>query len=297
MSRVAYVNGRYVPASAAQVSCEDRGFQFSDGVYEVWALRAGRLLDHAGHLARLHRSLRELQITPPLSDRALNVVIGEVIRRNRVRDGIVYLQITRGVAPRDHAFPDPDVPPTLVIYARPIDHAALARKQRDGVAVVTQPDLRWLRCDIKSVSLLPNVLARQAAREAGAAEAWLIDEAGFITEGAASTAWIVDRDGCVRTRALEANILPGVTREELLNMCAQQGVEVSTAAFTPADIVQAREAFMTSAGVGIVPVVRLDNEVIGAGVVGPVTRLLQTIYPDPAMATGAPVAGRQKGDV
>jgi D-alanine transaminase len=254
------------------------------------------LLDHEGHLHRLHRSLRELQIAPPMSDRALNRVIGEVIRRNRVRDGLVYLQITRGAARRDHAFPSPNLTPTLVIYARPSDLSASARRQREGVAVATSPDLRWRRCDIKSVSLLPNVLARQAAKELGAAEAWLVDDHGFITEGAASTAWIIDREGRLRTRSLEANILPGVTREVLLEICAQRQITISTEPFTTAHVHEAREAFMTSAGVGIVPVVRLDQVMIADGQAGPITRLLQSAYAE-SSKPAPPVAARRKGDV
>jgi D-alanine transaminase len=179
MSRIAYVDGQYVPHRSAPVHIEDRGYQFADGVYEVMAVVGGHLADQEPHLARLARSLSELQIAPPLSDSALRIVIREVIRRNRVRDGIVYLQITRGVAPRDHAFPEA-ARPVLVVTSR-------SRRAADprvaAVAVITTPDLRWRHCDIKSVALLPNVLAKQQAREAGAYEAWLVDDAGHVTEG------------------------------------------------------------------------------------------------------------------
>jgi D-alanine transaminase len=205
MSRVAYVNGRYLPHAQASVHIEDRGFQFADGVYEVWAVFGGRLAEFKGHMDRLERSLDELRIRRPMARAALAVVLRETIRRNAIRDGIVYIQVTRGQARRDHAFPTPEVGPSVIVTARAMDFAALEAKAAKGVAVITQPDIRWGRCDIKTVGLLPNALAKQAAREAGAYEAWLVDDLDMVTEGSSTNAWIVDptgpreRRGAVRT--------------------------------------------------------------------------------------------------
>src|SRR4249920_3202699 len=195
MSRITYVNGRYVPHGQAKVAVEDRGYQFADGVYEVCEVRGGRMIDESRHMARLDRSLNELRISRPMSPRALAVVLRETVRRNRVRDGIVYLQVTRGVARRDHAFPAAGTAPCVVVTARNHDSARNEQIAADGIAVITVPENRWPRVDIKSVSLLPNVLAKQAAREQGAKEAWFVDAEGRVTEGSSSNAWIVTRDG------------------------------------------------------------------------------------------------------
>ena len=216
MSRIAYVNGRYLPVGDAMVHVEDRGYQFSDGVYEVCEVRAGRLIDARRHLARLQRSLEELRIRCPLSPAALGIVMGETIFRNRVRDGIVYLQITRGVARRDHAFPAPGLRPSVVVTARNLDQLSNEKAAAEGIAVITVPDNRWGRVDIKSISLLPNVLAKQAAREQGAKEAWFVDRDGRVTEGSSSNAWIVTIGGKVVTRAADRGILRGITRSVLL---------------------------------------------------------------------------------
>src|ERR1700687_5275498 len=207
MSRIAYVNGRYLPRGQAKVAIEDRGFQFADGVYEVCEVRGGRLVDERRHMARLDRSLNELRIVRPMSPAALSIVLRETVRRNRVRDGIVYLQITRGVARRDFPFPAPDTKPAVVVTARSNDLARLEQQAAEGIAVVTVPDIRWLRVDIKSVALLPNVLAKQAARDQGAREAWLVDAQGLVTEGASSHAWIVSRAGKLVTHPLGRDIL------------------------------------------------------------------------------------------
>ena len=209
MSRIAYVNGRYLPRSDAKVSVEDRGYQFADGVYEVCEVRGGRLIDERRHMARLDRSLNELRIARPMSPAALSIVLRETVRRNRVRDGIVYLQITRGVARRDFAFPPADTKASVVVTARSNDLARLEQLAAEGIAVVTVPDIRWQRVDIKSVALLPNVLAKQAARDQGAREAWLVDTQGRVTEGASSNAWIVSRDGKLITHPLGRDILAG----------------------------------------------------------------------------------------
>ena len=212
MSRIAYVNGRYLPRAEAKVSIEDRGYQFADGVYEVCEVRAGRLVDERRHMARLDRSLNELRIARPMSPAALAVVMRETVRRNRVRDGIVYVQVTRGVARRDFPFPPAGTRPSVVVTARSNDLARLEQVAAEGIAVITVPDIRWQRVDIKSVALLPNVLAKQAARDQGAREAWLVDAQGRVTEGASSNAWIVSRDGKLITHPLGRDILPGITR-------------------------------------------------------------------------------------
>ena len=214
MPRLAYVNGRFVPHAQAAVHIEDRGYQFADGVYEVWAVMGGRLSDSAGHFARLKRSLGELRIAMPMSVEALRIVLAESVRRNRLRNGLLYLQITRGVAPRDHPFPDPPPPPAIVITAKRTDPAANEARAMKGAGVISTPENRWGRCDIKTIGLLPNVLAKQAAREAGAIEAWYVDDLGLVTEGGSSNAWIVDAEGRLRTRDIQANILRGVTRSD-----------------------------------------------------------------------------------
>jgi D-alanine transaminase len=276
---IVYVNGRYVPATQAAVSIFDRGFQLGDAIYEVWAVRDGALLDTPGHLARLARSLRELGIAPPMNERALMAVVHETMRRNRVRSGVAYLQISRG-APRarDHVFPTPPVAPTLVVTAKNLDQTALQRRFEQGVAVISTPETRWARRDIKSVNLLPNVLARQAAKEAGAFEAWFVDDAGLVTEGTASNAWIVDREGRLRTRALSNLILHGVTRATLLRLAAERQMTVLEEPFTIDDVRSAREAFISSATNPAVAVVSIDGVTIGDGRPGPVAKLLLDAY-------------------
>jgi D-alanine transaminase len=278
MSRLAYLNGRFVRQAEAGVSIEDRGYQLGDGVYEVWAVIGGRLADAEGHFARLERSLGELRIPMPMSRAALAVALRETVRRNRVRHGIVYLQVTRGVARRDHAFPNPPVKPTVVITARPIDPAAAEARARKGVGVITTPENRWGRCDIKTVDLLPNVLAKQAAREAGAFEAWFVDANGLITEGASSNAWIVDRDGVIRTRDIGANILRGVTRLSLIDVARQAGYRVEERPFTVEEAREAREAFLTGAGALVMPIVSIDGQPVANGHPGEVARTLRAAY-------------------
>lgn len=277
MSRVAYVNGRYVPFAQAQVHIEDRGYQFADGIYEVCAVRGGRLIDEAPHAARLARSLREMRIVPPVHDGALAHIMRETVRRNAVREGLVYVQVTRGVARRDHGFPA-EVKPALVVTARNLAMDKYDALAATGVEVRSMAETRWARCDIKSVSLLPNVLAKQSAREAGAFEAWFVDERGFVTEGASTNAWIVDAAGVLRTRQLDHHILPGVTRGELLPMCRQLGVEAAEKPFTLVEAKTAREAFITAATFGVIPVVKLDGMAIGDGKPGPVATRLRASY-------------------
>lgn len=277
MSRVAYVNGTYRPHAQAVVHIEDRGFQFADGVYEVWAVFDGRMADFEGHMTRLKRSLTELEIDIPMSDAALSRVLSETVRRNRVRHGLVYLQVTRGTAPRDHAFPK-DAAPSVVVTAKSVDpskNQALAKK---GVAAVSRPDLRWDRCDIKTVGLLPNVLAKQTARESGAYECLMYDEMGLVTEGASTNVWIVDEDGKLRTRDAQANILKGITRTALMGLAEKEGIEIEERAFTIEEAKRAREVFVTAASTFVMPVVSLDGTKIGDGKPGPVATRLREVY-------------------
>jgi D-alanine transaminase len=285
MGRVAYVNGRFVPQADAMVHIEDRGYQLADAVYEVWALFGGKLADAEGHFARLERSLSELSIEMPMSRAALTIVLREAVRRNRIREGTVYLQVSRGVAPRDHAFPTGPVRPAGVITAQAVDREATEAKAAKGGKVVTTPESRWGRCDIKTVGLLPNALAKQKAREAGAVEAWFVDELGFVTEGASSNAWIVDAEGRLRTRDTNANILRGVTRHTLLDLIAEQGMEVDQRPFTPDEAVAAKEAFITGAGSLVLPIIAVDGKPVGNGAPGPVATKLRSLYIERARAT------------
>ncbi|MDX2277148.1 MAG: D-amino-acid transaminase [Hyphomonadaceae bacterium] len=275
---IAYVNGAYVPLGEAGVHIEDRGFQFGDAIYEVWGVRSGRLFDTDGHLARLHRSLNELRIRAPMTDSALMAVVRETQRRNRVRDGLIYLQISRGAAPRDHVFPPAHVQPTLVITAKRMNPAVLDARARYGVKVITVPEVRWARRDIKSVNLLPNVLARQQASEVGAFEAWFVEADGSVTEGTSSNAWIVDAEGCIRTRALSNQILHGVTRAALMRIAAERQMRLAEAPFSVAEAKAAREAFISSATNPAVAVVSIDGVPIGDGRPGPVAQALRAAY-------------------
>ena len=278
MSRIAYVNGRYLPQHAATVHVEDRGYQFSDGVYEVCEVRGGRVIDQRRHLARLRRSLDELDIAMPMSETALGIIMRECMRRNRVRNGIIYLQITRGVARRDHGFPPPGTHPSVVVTARSIDFAGNERTAAEGLAVITVPDNRWQRVDIKSISLLPNVLAKQAARERGAKEAWFVDRDGQVTEGASSNAWIVTKGGKVVTRPADNGILRGITRSVLIDVIKAQGLEFEERPFTVAEAQAAREAFLTSASQIVMPVVRIDDRPVGNGAPGSVATALRAEF-------------------
>jgi len=278
MSRFAYVNGRFVRHGEAAVHIEDRGYQLADGVYEVWAVFDGKLADAEGHFARLWRSLDELRIAHPMSQGALLLVLREAVRRNKVRNGLCYLQVTRGVARRDHAFPNPAVPPAVVITAKSTDRAAADAKAAKGAAVISTPETRWARCDIKSIGLLPNALAKQAARERGALEAWFVDEMGLVTEGASSNAWIIDAEGVLRTRDTNANILRGVTRSTLLEVIREAGIPFSEKPFTIAEAQAAREAFVTGAGSLLTPIVEVDGVKLGDGRPGEVATRLRALY-------------------
>ncbi|HYL48583.1 MAG TPA: D-amino-acid transaminase [Stellaceae bacterium] len=276
MSRIAYVNGRYLPHRQACVHIEDRGFQFADGVYEVIAVKGGGFVDEAPHLARLHRSLAELRIAPPMSDAPLKAVMRETVRRNRIVDGIIYIQITRGTAPRDFSFPA-GARPSLIMTARnqrPLDPNILER----GVRVVTVPDIRWARPDIKSVALLPNALGKQHAREAGAYEAWQVDRDGNVTEGTSSNAWIVTAKDEIVTRQADTAILNGVTRLGVLKVAGEGGLKLVERPFSVAEAKAAREAFLTSTTNFVVPIVRIDEATVGEGKPGEFVRRLRALY-------------------
>jgi D-alanine transaminase len=275
MSRIAYVNGRYLPFRDAKVHVEDRGYQFADAVYEVWEVRDGRLIEERRHIERLQRSLGELRIRMPMSPRALGVVLREVAARNRIGYGLVYLQISRGVARRDFAFPSPDVEPSLAVTARSLSIARNEALAAKGIAVITAPDNRWGRVDIKTVGLLPAVLARQGAIDHGAREAWFVDQDGKVTEGASANAWIVTAAGVVVTRHADHAILRGITRTVVLDVIKAQKLTVEERAFTLQEAYAAREAFVTSATQLAMPVVSIDGHTIGDGKPGPVVIALR----------------------
>jgi D-alanine transaminase len=275
MSRIVYVNGRYLPRRDAMVHVEDRGYQFADGVYEVCEVRAGRMVDERRHMGRLQRSLAELRIPLPMPLAALAVLMRETIQRNRVDNGIVYLQITRGVARRDHGFPPAGTAPSIVVSARNLDAAGNERTAAEGIAIITLPDNRWERVDIKSISLLPNVLAKQAARDRGAKEAWLVDRDGRVTEGSSSNAWIVTAAGAVVTRPAEQGILHGITRSVLIEAIRAEGLAFEERPFTVAEAYAAREAFITGASLTVMPVVKIDGKSVGNGKPGAVASALR----------------------
>jgi D-alanine transaminase len=278
MSRIAYVNGRYVPQRDASVNIEDRGYQFGDGIYEVVHLYDGRFVDEGLHLDRLVRSLRSIQLPMPLTRTALSVVLKEVARRNRVTEGLLYMQVTRGVAHRDHPFPSKPVPPALVVTVKRIKAYPTSIANWGGNAIML-PDLRWAHRDIKSINLLPNVLARQAAREQGAIEAILFEQdTGMVTEGAATSFWIVDEQGVIRTRALSHSILPGCTRAALMAELAQAGIAFEERAFSVDEVKRAREAFITSATSFVKPILKMDGVPVGDGTPGPLTTKLFEIF-------------------
>jgi D-alanine transaminase len=276
MGRVAYVNGRYCRLDAEAIAIEDRGYQFADGVYEVIKVLRRRPWDLDRHLDRLERSLAALEITPPMSRRALQTVLAEVLRRNTLDDALLYVQVTRGVAPRNHTFPGNAVPSLVVTVRRPVFPTADERSE--GVAVITHPDLRWGRCDIKSISLLANVLARQKAAAVRCREAWLVDDAGIVTEGSASNAYIVDRDGRLVTHPLDERILGGVTRSVVLELARADGIEVVERPFTLEEAMAAREAALSSTSSLLLPVTEIDGRTVGNGRPGTVVGRLMELY-------------------
>jgi D-alanine transaminase len=276
MSRIAYVNGRYLPHRDAAVHIEDRGYQFADGVYEVIAVKGGRFVDLDPHLDRLARSLDELRIAPRMGRTALVLAMEEVIRRNAVADGTIYVQMTRGVAPRDHAFPA--APRTQVVMTAKRGRPHPARYEAEGVKAITVPDIRWERCDIKSVALLANVLAKQAAREAGAFEAIFVAPDGSVTEGSTTNAWIVTPDGELVTTPRSNAILSGITRRTVLELAGELGLRPVERSFTVAEAKRAREMFVTSTTSFVMPVTQLDDAVVANGRPGTLSRALRQRY-------------------
>jgi D-alanine transaminase len=270
MAQIAYVNGRYAPIAAQSVSIEDRGFQFADGVYEVVAVFGGKMLDLDGHLARLARSCRELELPMPMSQRALVSVMREMLRRNRICEGILYQQITRGAARRDHPFPKQGTVPTLVMTAKPFDFAGKAQLTRAGVGVHVCPDIRWGRCDIKTIGLLPNVLAKQAAKASGAYEALFVDD-DTVTEGGSTNMWMVGEHGQVITHPSSTDILPGIMRDTLMRIASAAQIKVIERKFTLGEFLGAREAFLTSTTAPCLPITKVDTAAISDGAPGPVT--------------------------
>jgi len=276
--RIAYVDGRYLPHASAFVHIEDRGLQFADSVYEVCSVLEDRLMDEEGHLARLARSLAALDMPMPMPASALRIVMREMLRRNRLKNGLLYLQVTRGAYRRDHVMPSP-ARSSLIMTARSSDMAAVEKRRREGIAVVTLPDIRWGRCDIKTTGLLPNVMAKTEARKSGAFEAWLVGREGFVTEGTSTNAWIVTEDGVVVTRDLSSAILAGVTRAGALASLAQAGVNaIEERAFSVREAYAAREAFVTSASGGVIPVKSIDGKILGEGKPGAITLKVHALY-------------------
>ncbi|MFK8034102.1 MAG: D-amino-acid transaminase [Hyphomicrobiales bacterium] len=278
MSRIAYVNGQYVPHSNAAVHIEDRGYQFSDGVYEVCEILDGRLIDETRHMERLERSLTELKIAIPMDRKPMGVILREVVSRNRVKNGLVYIQVTRGVAPRNHYFPTDDTPPAVVVTARNSSTAKSDALAETGVSVISVPDNRWERVDIKSVSLLPNVMAKQAAKEQGSFEAWFVDEKGFVTEGSSTNAWIVTKEGVIVTRSADSGILRGITRTAVLELVERQNLQFEERAFTIEEAQQAKEAFITAATTLVMPVVHIDGAAVGNAAPGSVATNLRKLF-------------------
>ena len=282
MPRIAYVNGRYVAHTDACVHIEDRGYQFADGVYEVCEVARGFIMDMTRHLDRLNRSLGELQIDWPMTRACLEIIMGEVVRRNRVKNGLVYLQVTRGVARRDHVFPSAATKPALVVTAKRTDPGMAAKRAEAGLKVITVPENRWERVDIKTVGLLPNVLARQKAKEAGAQEAWFVDPDGTVKEGAATNAWIVTRDGVLVTRPAEHGILRGVTRTTIFDVAAGLGLKIEERGFSVTEAKAAREAFITAATMVVMPIVAIDGDPVANGHPGSVALSLRKAFFDVA---------------
>jgi D-alanine transaminase len=287
VSRVIYVNGRYQPYHSAAVHVEDRGFQFADSVYEVIEVLGGNLVDATRHLDRLERSLSELSMPAPMGRGALLAVIGQTLKRNRVINGLVYLQVSRGAGPRDFAFPSKDTPPTLVVIARAQQPGKMAATAETGISVITMQDMRWGRCDIKTVMLLPACLAKEMAKAAGAREVWFIDRDGIITEGASSNAWIITKDGIAVTRPLSHALLGGITRATAIDTLRGDGVIFEERPFSLDDALHAREAFLTSATNTIMPVIAIDGHTIGDGRPGAVTQRLRSRFHHFAEITAA----------
>jgi D-alanine transaminase len=279
MSRTVYVNGSFLPFEQATIPLMDRGFLFADGIYEVSAVLNGRLVDNEPHLARLDRSLKEIRIANPYSAAEWTRLEEEIVARNRLSEGLVYMQVTRGAAERDYIFPK-DATPTVVMFTQPKSMIASPLAET-GAAVITVPDLRWKRRDIKSVGLLAQVLAKQAAAEAGVSEAWMVED-GVVTEGGSSTAFILTKDRKVVTRPLSTAVLPGITRLSVMRLAKENGLAIEERAFSVEEALGAAEAFYTSASSLVMPVVSIDGKPVADGKPGPMTRRLRRVYLDMA---------------
>ncbi|MER0239307.1 D-amino-acid transaminase [Fulvimarina sp. MAC8] len=277
MSRTVYVNGSYVPENEAKISVFDRGFLFADGVYEVTAVLSGKLVDFAGHMKRLRRSLSELALASPANDDELLAIHRELVSRNGIEEGLIYMQISRGVADRDFAFPPEGTEPSLVLFTQQ-KTLRETTVSKTGITVATVPDLRWRRCDIKTVQLLYPSLAKMEAKAKGADDAWMVDENGFVTEGTSNNAYIVKQDGTVITRHLSNDILHGITRASVVGLAEQEGCTVEVRPFSVDEAKAAQEAFITSASAFVMPVVSIDGQTIGAGTPGDFTRRLRERY-------------------
>lgn len=283
MSRIVYVNGDYLPEADAKVSVFDRGFLMADGVYEVTTVVGGKLIDFAGHAARLERSLGELEMARPMGTEQLLAVHRELVSRNALAEGLIYLQVTRGVADRDFAYPAKDTPPTLVLFTQSVP--VLERESvRRGIKVASVPDLRWARRDIKTVQLLYPSMAKMAAKAKGADDAWLVEEDGHVTEGSSNNAYIVTASGTIVTRPLTHSILHGITRSAVLRLASETGLRVEERPFTLDEAKTAQEAFITSASAFVTPVVAIDDVAIGDGTPGATTRRLREIYIEECLA-------------
>lgn len=281
MSRIVYVNGEYLPEEDAKISVFDRGFLFADGVYEVSAVIDGKLIDNEAHLARLKRSMSELKMTPPATGDEIIAIMEQMVERNGIDEGLVYLQVTRGAADRDFAMPT-DATPSLVMFTqkKTLTKNPVADK---GISVITVPDIRWKRRDIKTVALLPASLAKQAALDAGANDAWFVED-GFVNEGSSNNAFIVTEDGKIITRHLGNEILHGITRKAVMELAKRENLEIEERPFTPEEAYDAREAFSTSASAFVMPVIKIDDHTLGNGVPGPVTDKLRKLYIEMAKA-------------
>ncbi|MEX2455330.1 MAG: D-amino-acid transaminase [Rhodospirillaceae bacterium] len=285
MPRISYVNGQYIRHAQAAVHVEDRGYQFADAIYEVVIIVDGRMVDGDLHFERMERSLREIRIGMPFSRALFRMKIDELLRLNRLKSGALYIQVSRGVAPRDHR-PPSGIVPSVVMTVRPL-RAPPAALLEQGAAVISVADIRWKRPDIKSVGLLPNILAKDDAVRSGVYEAWQIDDAGFVTEGTSTNAWIVLGDRLV-THPPAAAILNGVTRLALLKIAAAEGLTVEERPFSIDEARSASEAFLTSTTAFIVPIVRIDDTTIGDGRPGPRTLALLAAYREHVRHVGAP---------
>lgn len=278
MSRIVYVNGQFLPEEEATISIFDRGFIFSDGVYEVTSVIEGGLIDNDGHLARLQRSLSELSMTMPCDADELTRIQKELVKRNGLTEGVIYMQVTRGASDRDFPFPDNSVKPTLIMFTQ-VKTLIDAPQAKNGIKVITCEDIRWRRRDIKTVGLLAPVLAKQAAKEAGCQDAWLVEN-GFVTEGSSNNAYIVTKDDVIITRQLSNDILHGITRSTVLKLVEENGMQLVERAFKTCEIKDAKEAFVTSASTFVYPVIEVDGVKVGDGTVGPVAKRLRELYID-----------------